>query len=159
MAFEETDDRWLADAPPPDHVGRTAAWLAKQVELGLDQVDLSLPQYRILWLLDAGPTISSALAERLAVRPPSVTAVVDGLVNRGLVERQHTEGDRRCVSHVLTPEGRLVLAAADQAVDGRLGDIADCLPTERLAQQAVDGVALWQQAMLAHRARIVAERP
>src|ERR1035437_9408039 len=61
-------------------IGRTAAWLAKQVEIGLGSVDLSLPQYRVLGLLDESPAFSSALAERLAVRPPSVTAIVDPLV-------------------------------------------------------------------------------
>jgi DNA-binding MarR family transcriptional regulator len=141
---------------PAGHVGRTAAWMAKQVELALDTVGLSLSQYRVLWLLDAGPTISSALAERLAVRPPSVTAVVDGLVGRGLVERRHGEDDRRQVSHTLTDQGRLVLAAADEAVDGRLTEIAGCLPDQRLARRAVGDVGLWQQAMLAHRERTVA---
>ncbi len=145
-------------AAPPGHVGRTAAWLAKQVELALDEVGLSPSQYRVLWLLDAGPTISSALADRLAVRPPSVTAVVDGLVGRGLVERHHGQNDRRQVAHVLTDDGRQVLAAADIAVDGRLADIAGCLPSDRLAQRALDGVALWQEAMLAHRQRTVAAR-
>jgi DNA-binding MarR family transcriptional regulator len=146
------------ELPAVRHPGRTAAWIAKQVELGLDEVGLSLPQYRILGLLDAGPTISSALADRLAVRPPSVTAVVDGLVVRGLVERHHSEDDRRRVSHVLTADGRRLLAAADEAVDGRLAKIAACLPTERLAKRAVDDVALWQQAMLAHRDSLAAGR-
>lgn len=141
------------DQAAPRHLGRTAAWIAKQVELGLDEVGLSLPQYRVLGLLDAGPSISSTLADRLAVRPPSVTAVVDGLVGRDLVERHHSEDDRRHVRHVLTPAGRKLLAAADEAVDARLADIARCLPTERMAQRAFDDVALWQRAMLAHRDR------
>ena len=94
-------------------VGRTAAWLAKQVELGLGAVDLSLPQYRMLGLLDEHSAVSSDLAERLAVRPPTVTAVVDGLVARGLVGRHPVAGDRRRVDHRLTPEGLAVLGAAD----------------------------------------------
>jgi long-chain acyl-CoA synthetase len=69
-------------------LGRTAAWLAKQVEIGLSSAELSLPQYRVLGLLDESSAVSSDLAERLAVRPPSVTAIVDGLVARGLVERR-----------------------------------------------------------------------
>src|SRR5579871_3766444 len=117
--------------PAVRHVGRTAAWIAKQVELGLEEVGLSLPQYRVLSLLDAGPTISSALADRLAVRPPSVTSVVDGLVGRGLVERTHREDDRRRVSHVLTTAGRAILESADEAVERRLVAITSCLPDER----------------------------
>lgn len=127
--------------------------MAKQVELALDGVGLSLPQYRVLLLLDAGPTVSSALADRLAVRPPSVTAVVDGLVAKGLVARAHREDDRRRVSHDLTDEGRRILAAADGAVDDRLAAIAGCLPGEQLARRATGSLALWQQALLAHRER------
>ncbi len=140
-------------APAPAHVGRTAAWLAKQVELGLSEVDLSLPQYRILWLLDSGPSGSSSLAERLAVRPPSVTSVVDGLVARGLVERSHSEGDRRQVSHVLTEAGRGALDGADRAVDRRLADIAGCLEDPACGRRALQALDLWQEAMLSHRAR------
>jgi long-chain acyl-CoA synthetase len=127
--------------------------MAKQVELALDGIGLSLPQYRVLLLLDAGPTYSSALADRLAVRPPSVTAVVDGLVARGLVARAHREDDRRRVSHDLTDEGRRLLAAADDAVDERLGGIARCLPTGQMARRATGSLALWQEALLAHRER------
>jgi len=148
----------LESSSGPRHPGRTAAWLAKQVELGLGTVDLTLPQYRILWLLDYGPSVSSALADRLAVRPPSVTAVVDGLVARGLVERRHDQSDRRQVAHVLTPQGRSALEAADRAVDERLAAIASCLPSRRLTDQAEHGLDLWQQAMLNHRQRSGEER-
>src|ERR1035437_5415210 len=96
-------------------IGRTAAWLAKQVEIGLGSVDLSLPQYRVLGLLDESPAFSSALAERLAVRPPSVTAIVDGLVARGLVERRPVESDRRRVGHALTENGLSATNAAGAA--------------------------------------------
>ena len=62
---------------------RAVARLAKQVEVALGPLDLSLPQYRVLALLGEGSTASSVLARRLAVSPPSVTAVVDGLVGAG----------------------------------------------------------------------------
>ena len=107
--------------------GRTAAWLAKQVEIGLASADLSLSQYRVLGFLDESSAVSSDLAERLAVRPPSVTAMVDGLVARGLVERRTVVSDRRQVDHVLTDSGRRALDTADTAVTGRLADIAWCL--------------------------------
>ena len=130
------------------------AWLARQVELGAGDADLSLPQYRVLGLLDGGPVISSALADRLAVQRPSVTAVVDGLVARGLVDRRPGEGDRRQVSHTLTDDGRRVLAAADAAVERRLEAVAGCLPDADQARRAVDDLGLWQQALL-HRLGLV----
>jgi len=46
---------------PPTRVynpGRTVAWLAKQVEIALTDVDLSLSQYRILGVLVEGSAVS-----------------------------------------------------------------------------------------------------
>ncbi len=153
MTLEE-----LAHAKGLRSVGRTAAWLAKQVELSLAEVDLSLSQYRILGLLDEGSAVSSALAERLAVRPPSVTAVIDGLVTRGLVARRHAEDDRRRVSHQLTDLGPRLLADADAAVDARLEMVAVRLPSARARDRAIEDLALWGKAMTAHREALAAAR-
>src|SRR3954470_17167001 len=111
---------------------RAVARLAKQVEIALVPLDLSLPQYRVLALLGEGSTASSVLARRLAVSPPSVTAVVDGLVGRGLVEREADPEDRRRLTLLLTRDGAKLLAAADAAAEARLDDIAgyfDAPPT------------------------------
>lgn len=140
-------------------VGRIAAGLARQVEVALSSVELSISQYRVLGLLDEGSAFSSWLADRLAVRPPSVTAVVDGLVSRGLVARRHAEEDRRRVAHELTPAGRSVLAAADDAVNGRLRAIAEALATGEDRGRALDGLGLWQQAMVRHRATVTVQEP
>jgi long-chain acyl-CoA synthetase len=147
-------------APTEDYrkVGRTAAWLAKQVEIGLATADLSAPQYRVLGLLDESSAVSSDLAERLAVRPPSVTAIVDGLVARGLVERRHVVSDRRLVDHVLTEPGRLALDTADAAVAGRLSEIAGCLADGEEAERAFDGLAAWRNAFGAYRLARMARR-
>jgi len=142
----------LTSAPDGDlrRLGRTAAWLAKQVELGLATVDLTLPQYRILGLLDESSAASSHLAERLAVRPPTITAVVDGLVGRGLVERRPVAGDRRRVDHVLTEEGQRLLAAADAAIDERLHGIAGAMDDPVAAEAAIRGLASWRRAFVAY---------
>jgi len=136
-------------------VGRAAAWLAKQVELALAEVGLSLPQYRVLGVLSEGSAMPSTMAERLAVRPPSVSAMVDGMVGRGLIERRHSDDDRRTVRHELTAEGLRLLAAADLAVEARLGAVAGCLPDQQDSERALEGLLLWQQATRAHhRARM-----
>ncbi len=141
----------LESSPRP---GRTAARLARQVELALVEVDLSLPQYRILILLDEGKVAASALADRLAVSRPSVTAVVDGLVTRGLVERHHDPADRRRVGHDLTAEGRRLLKKGDESVDRRLSDIASILAgTSDKATEgdAFNGLECWRSALDAYR--------
>jgi DNA-binding MarR family transcriptional regulator len=103
---------------------RAVARLAKQVEVALVPLDLSLPQYRVLALLGEGSTASGVLARRLAVSPPSVTAVVDGLVGRGLVERRPDPEDRRRLTLLLTRAGAKLLALADAAAEARLDEIA-----------------------------------
>jgi len=137
-------------------VAESAAWLAKQAEIALGQVDLSLPQYRLLGLLAEGSAISKALADRLDVRPPSVTALVDGMVARGLIERRHAVDDRRQVSHVLTKEGTRVLGRADDVVHTRLTMIAGSLPDEEA--QLLESLSRWGVALSAyHAARIAAK--
>src|SRR5579863_10302350 len=134
----------------PGSFGRAAAWLSKQVELALGGVELSLPQYRVLGLLGEGVSFPSALAERLTVRRPTVTAVVDGLEIRGLVQRTPGDLDRRSVTHTLTVEGRHLLDRANAAVDARLTDIASCLDDPALTHQALDALMLWRGAMRAY---------
>ena len=93
----------------------------------LAESDLSLPQFRVLHLLADGIALPSSMADTLDVRRPSITAVVDGLVARALVVREHDAEDRRRVTHSITKEGRHVLEAADRAVEERLCSIAGTL--------------------------------
>jgi long-chain acyl-CoA synthetase len=130
--------------------GRVAAWLAKRVEVALVAVDLTLPQFRVLGILAEGSSAASGLADRLAVRRPSITAVVDGLVARGLVDRRQEDSDRRRVSLRLTDEGARVLGEADRAVDAYLESIAGHLPDKDEAT-ALRSLELWGRAMAAHR--------
>ena len=102
---------------------RAAAKLARQVSIPLGEVDLSLPQYRVLAFLDEGEAAPSDLAGRLSVSRPSITALMDGLITRGLVERRPDTDDGRRVHHHLTDDGRDTLQRADQAVGDRLGAI------------------------------------
>jgi DNA-binding MarR family transcriptional regulator len=61
-------------------------------------------------LTGSGPMRLSELSERLRIAPRSTTEVVDGLQERGLVERRADPEDRRATFVVLTDEGRRVAA-------------------------------------------------
>ena len=119
--------------------------------MGLSQLDLTLSQYRTLMFLDEGWAAASVLADDLAVTRPSVTAVVDGLVARGLVERKHHDSDRRRIEHRLTERGRDVLCQADGAVEARFREIASLLDEEAEAT-AFAGLDLWRAGLDAFRA-------
>ena len=124
--------------------------LARHLETALAAVDLTMPQYRVLTLLGTRTEGASVLAEKLSVSRPSLTAVVDGLVARGLVERRPHDVDRRRIDHVLTPQGRALLAAADAAGAARLGEIA-ALVDSRSSQAAWAGLDAWVRALDAYR--------
>jgi long-chain acyl-CoA synthetase len=130
--------------------GRVAAWLSKRVEVALATVDLTLPQYRVMGILAEGSSAASGLADRLAVRRPSITAIVDGLVAKGLVDRRQEDSDRRKVALRLTDKGVRVLAQADRDVDAYLVSIAQHLPSKEEAT-ALHSLTLWGRAMTASR--------
>ena len=130
---------------------RSAARLSKSIEVALSELGVSLPQYRLLAFLSGGPERASALAEWLSVSPPSLTALVDGAVSRGLVERVAVQDDRRAVRHVMTDAGVQTLAKADEAVASKLSSLLDHLSASD-ARKAAEGLALVGKALDAARA-------
>ncbi len=101
----------------------------------------------MLGILAEGSAAASGLADRLAVRRPSITAIIDGLVARGLVDRRQEDADRRRVELRLTPEGSSTLERADTTVDEYLVAIAGHLPGKEEAM-ALRSLELWARAMI-----------
>ena len=97
---------------------RTIARLSRILERAC--TDLSLPQYRLLAMVAEGDERATALAGRLALSKPTITAAVDGLVDRGLVDRAVVAEDRRAVVIRITAAGKKALAAAEHTMDERL---------------------------------------
>jgi long-chain acyl-CoA synthetase len=128
------------------------ARLSRVVEVGLAGVDLTPSQYRILMFLADGSAQASKMADHLTVSRPSVTAVVDGLVARRLVDRCHDEQDRRRVRHSITAAGRELLAQADTTLEQALEEILAYAERPRTRQAALDGLDAWQQALSGYRA-------
>lgn len=68
-------------------------------------LELTMPQIRVLVLLTHEPRRMSDIAEALRAGLPSATSMVDRLVSKGLVERVHDPHDRRLVLCQLTDRG------------------------------------------------------
>lgn len=132
---------------------QAATRLARQVAVALGDLDLSPSQYRLLLFLSEGNAAASAVAGRLAVSRPSVTALADGLEKRGLLQRKSDPVDRRKVAHELTDAGREVLDAADAAVAERITRIAAHLDADQ-TDKALKGLALWNEALTLSRAAL-----
>jgi DNA-binding MarR family transcriptional regulator len=106
--------------------------------------DLSVPQFRTLNYLNhqAGASLSE-VAEHIGLKLPSISVLVDGLVERQLVSRTPHATDRRRVTLTLTARGRSVLAAAHAATQAALA--------EKLTALSVQDRATVTQAMQALR--------
>src|SRR5205085_8628655 len=117
----------------------TLTRLARMLERGAD--DLSLPQFRILALVDEGGERASQLADRLAVGKPTITAVVDGLVERGYLKRSADCDDRRATKITLTAAGRKALYDAEHAMHARLHDILTHADDPEAVERALNDLA------------------
>ncbi len=71
----------------------------------------------------AGEERASALASRLALARPTVSATIDTLVERALLERTAVDGDRRAVRLSLTELGRDTMEDAERGMRARLDEL------------------------------------
>jgi len=91
---------------------RTLGLLKQAMEPHFARFGISRPQWAVLANLNRAEQEGQEglclhdLGDRLLIRPPSVTGVVDRLEREGLVARSQTEGDRRLRRVRLTPAGR-----------------------------------------------------
>jgi DNA-binding MarR family transcriptional regulator len=93
-------------------------WTRKTHGMGqLKEMGLTPGHLKVLMLLsqDEAPTMGS-LADEMAVHASMATWLIDGLEERGLVERRTVASDRRVKTIVLTPEGAKVKAKLLEAV-------------------------------------------
>lgn len=75
---------------------------------------LSMVHLNVLMLLRSnGPLPMSRLADLLDVSVASATGIIDRMEKRGVVERQHSESDRRVVEIHLTRRGNAVFTVMD----------------------------------------------
>ncbi|HEY5639200.1 MAG TPA: MarR family transcriptional regulator [Dehalococcoidia bacterium] len=116
---------------------------------------LTMTQVRVLYTLQIEDRLTAGeLAERLNVRPSTVTRIVDRLVQNKLVARDVDESDRRLVRHRLTKKGASVFRELqsmgrerlarvfDQLDDGQVKRVVEAL---RDLNEAVETVASEEQ--------------
>jgi len=84
---------------------------------------ITIPQFRTMQTLvqlSGDGATNLELARRIAVSPPAMTAMIDGLVERGLVTRTTDPENRRQVLILLTATGEERLEAATAAIEHRM---------------------------------------
>jgi DNA-binding MarR family transcriptional regulator len=108
------------------NLGPDDPWLA---------VELTMPQLKVLFRLNAqGPSKVGALARALRVTLPTMTGILDRLVEQGLIRRDEDPTDRRLVISRLTSHGEELVEQLQAAGRTRLTRVYEELPPEALRQ-------------------------
>ena len=99
---------------------RLLARLARVAEQACQSTGISLPQYRLLVSISGQPHRASELAARVGVSRPTLTSLVDGLEQAGLLRRVPVPTDRRGIQLVASREGLEAVARAENALTRRM---------------------------------------
>jgi DNA-binding MarR family transcriptional regulator len=100
----------------------------------LGEMELSFTQVKALHVLEADDDLNvKDLATRLAMSLPAISRSLDGLVQRGYVERLESAADRRARLVRLLPAGRAVLEEFQRARVSGLEEFAATLTDEERA--------------------------
>lgn len=107
------------------------------------ELDLTAVQLKSLFFIDfEGSTNFKNLAAALSVTPPSVTGIVDRLVEQGLVSRDENPGNRRMQVLRTTDKGKALLS---RLIESRRSGISSLL--EKLNLQDLSDLARILAAM------------
>lgn len=116
---------------------RTADVLRRRFESVFQPHGITSQQYNVLRILrgarpEALPTME--IADRMLERTPGITRLVDRLEEKGLVRRQRSQEDRRCVLCTVTEEGLELLAELEEPVDRADRDVVSMLDEDEVKE-------------------------
>jgi DNA-binding MarR family transcriptional regulator len=126
-----------SDVPEPDAEAMvTAVLTASRLLIAVSarslaavEESLTLPQFRMLVVLDAGGPLSlSGLAGELSVQPSTAMRMIDRLVAVGVVARGVSAEDRRTSLISLTGAGRRIVAEVTERRRREIARIVDVMP-------------------------------
>lgn len=137
-------------------IGRYQRTIRHAIELAEGPSRLTMPQLRCLQMIARGSTLTTHLARAMGVAVPTMTSMIDGLSERGLVTRQPDATDRRQVRIAMTEAGDAMLARYQAIMHARLHALLAHLTAaqKRRLLAAIDDMG----AMLDADARRVAAR-
>jgi DNA-binding MarR family transcriptional regulator len=151
-----------ADAPQDDRPGGEVTTLAAVRALArasrlLERAsnELSLAHYRVLAAIASGDERATRIAARLAIGKPAISAAVESLCQRGLLDRSQVVGDQRAAALHLTAEGRALLDRVEAEMTERVDRLCHRVPNPH---QMLEALVWLDAAIEAELADLVAER-
>jgi DNA-binding MarR family transcriptional regulator len=129
---QQVTQRNAAVATPNDVATETLVDAVLQSARSIASVHgVTLPQFRMLVVLQAGQQNLGGLAAALDVAPSTATRMVDRLVDAGLVYRTIPAGNRREISLTLTASGRRTVRTVTARRRRDLRRVIEQIPTDR----------------------------
>ncbi|WP_320044316.1 MarR family transcriptional regulator [uncultured Desulfobacter sp.] len=105
--------------------------------------ELSAPQMNMIMMIRVRGEVSvTQLASLLSVSPPSVTAMVDRLVERGVLNRAHSRKDRRKVVISVPPEAIEEISRVEEKILQAFVELVEAVgpETTRMWQEVLQRV-------------------
>ena len=125
----------------------------------LGELNLGFTQLAALYALaDSGTMTVADLADTLGRSQSAASRLVDGLVQRQLIERNQDSEDRRLRTLTLTGRGQALLGIVDRARAQEFLSIVRPLPTAERALVAM-GVAALSTHAISSRGHLIKQRP
>ena len=97
----------------------TGHWLTDSVTRELREFDATEPQFNVLRVLNARaetPCSVQEIQKGMVQKSSNVTRIVDKLLNKGFVQRQLNESNRRKVDITITSDGQQFLSQLEEKV-------------------------------------------
>jgi DNA-binding MarR family transcriptional regulator len=137
-----------------------ASYLMRSSNVGafnmIAELELSFTQIKALCAMDVDgddPSVK-ALADSMKVSLPAMSRAIDGLYDRGFVDRQEDQVDRRMKRLRLTESGRAITSSLNET---RLANMQEFLAT--LSDEEAQALARALELILGNRREIAALRP
>lgn len=100
------------------------------------EAGMTAVQFRVMQIIaETGQATPTAISNRMGVTQATMTALIDKLVDKGLVERRRSETDRRQTNVVITAKGHDTI---DEAPD----------PLQQRYVKKFEALEDWEQAMI-----------
>lgn len=101
----------------------------------LNEIGLTEQQWRIIRTLAQHEELDSAtLADKACILKPSLTGIINRLLDTGLIVRRRSESDQRVVFISLSENGKQTFSQMSVRMEARYSYIQDILGEEKLYQ-------------------------
>ncbi|MFT5780047.1 MAG: MarR family 2-MHQ and catechol resistance regulon transcriptional repressor [Crocinitomicaceae bacterium] len=119
------------------NVNYTSNYLTAKQNNFMNQFGLSMPQFNILRILrGSNKAISvNTIKDRMVEKSPNTTRLMDKLLDKGLIERERCEEDRRVVYVKISQKGLELLVVIDNVFQNE-DQNSDMIPTSLSEEEA-----------------------